>query len=130
MEKLKTLKDLGEIHIAGKGYIKGSVDRYFLKEEAIKWIKLAKRYDELNEERKKTEKDYHQLNSNDYQTDKYYDICINPFQKEEAKLDKEFEKVGIKFACANYEYEDYCLSPEGLILLLKVVFNINEKDLK
>jgi len=125
---LKTLKDMAWYQDdINKPILKVRVDE--LKEEAIKLIKKAEEYKKILEERDRIENKYHKENPKDYYTDKYYKTCVNPFQKQEEELDKEFKKLGIEFACSD-NGEDYCLSPEGLIIVIKILYNIIEEDLK
>ena len=41
----------------------------------------------------------------------------------------EFVKMGIKFDCEDHG-GDYCLNPDGVIIVIKVLYNITEEDLK
>ena len=122
--EIKTLKD-----IPNKFDIENnSVDIDELKEEAIKWIKLKREIERLEDIKnkwyiKRCKEIPQDLYSNEYHKLKEeYDEPIN-------KYHKQFEELGLKFECKDYGCGQ-CLDLNGMANVLKAFFNITEEDLK
>lgn len=87
------------------------------KEEAIRLIKLAEEFEAIDE-------DVSEYDSDD--PEEFEDNCYHDMRD----LIEQFMVIGIEFNDEDDERDGYCLSPKGLIHVLKVLFKISEEDLK
>ena len=63
-------------------------------------------------------------NGRDRSSNKYYGICVNPFEKEREDIYKALSLLGIELGCGDYG-DDFCLDFNGLESVLNALENIH-----